>query len=393
MERFGVEDQRTRGVLVVDDEQLNVKVLRGFLDDAWKVHEAASGEEALSIAMSVPLDVVIADQRMPGMTGVELLERLRRERPDVAGVVLTGYADMQALESAINRANAFRFLRKPWEPAEILQVVEQASASVAQRRTIAKLVALLVARTDELSASLQRLEAQQRMMVDLERLGTIGQLTSGVTHDLRNVMVALRAAEWEIAQTTVSPLLRETMTAGVNGVDNLLQTLRTVHEYARTGSLRLTLVDPADVVKDALALARMDTAYRLRRVECDVATGLPQLSADRQKLTQVLVNLVRNAVHATEQRAAVRIAAAVRAAGEIEFAVEDEGPGVPPELRERLFQPFASGKGAGGLGMGLYMARLIVESHHGRIAVADRPRGGTRFEVILPVAASTEPAG
>jgi signal transduction histidine kinase len=250
-------------------------------------------------------------------------------------------------------------------------------------------VNLLAQRSDELSASLERVESQQRMLLDLERLGTIGRLASGLTHDLRNVMVALRGAEWEIAQSTVCPSLHEVMTAGIAGVDNLLRTLETLHGYARTGSLTLALepVAPESVVKDALAIARMDMRYRLAPVKCDVRPELPQLRADRQKLTQVLVNLVRNALQATDGRAGVRVAASARESGEVVFAVEDEGPGLPPDLAGRLFQPFASNKG-GGLGMGLYMARLIVESHQGRISAADRPEGGARFEVVLPPVAA-----
>jgi signal transduction histidine kinase len=373
-------------VLLVDDEPLNLMVLRGFLEDGWTVHEASSARQALSIAAEVPLDVVLADHRMPGMTGIELLEELRRRRPDIAGIVLTGYADMQALESAINRANVFRFLRKPSDAAEIVEVLDQASAFVGQRRTIERLVNLLAQRTDELSGSLERLASQQQMMMELERLGTMGRLSAGITHDLRNVMVALRSAEWEIGQSAVSDTLRETMTAGVAGVDSLLRTLQTLHDYARTGSLSLQLgsVAPASVVSDALAIARMDLRYRLRRVECEVCDALPPLRGDRQKLTQVVVNLVRNALQATEAHAGVRVIATRGASHDVVFAVEDEGPGVPPEIRERLFQPFVSSKGSGGLGMGLYMARIIVESHRGRISVGERPGGGARFEVVLP---------
>jgi signal transduction histidine kinase len=385
VERLGVESQRTGGVLLVDDEEFNLKVLRSFLDEAWHVHIATSGAQALAVGAGVPLDVIVTDQRMPGMSGVDLLEEFRRRRPDVAGIVLTGYADMQSLESAINRANAFRFLRKPWEPADVIQAVEQASAQVVQRRTIEKLVGLLARRSEELHASVEQLRMQQQLLLGLERLGTIGKLASGITHDLRNVMVALRTAEWEMSQTAVSPALRETMTVGLSGVDNLLSMLQTVHEYARTGSLTLQMkaVDPAAVVKDAIAISRMDLLFRLRKVECAVGPQLPTLKADRQKLTQVLVNLVRNALHATGDGAAVRVAARAVGDGTVEFAVEDDGPGVAPEQRDKLFQPFASTKGEKGLGMGLYMAKLIVESHHGRIRLADRPRGA-RFEVVLP---------
>ena len=384
VERLGVESQGTRGVLLVDDEELNLRVLRGFLEDHWVVHEARSGAEALELAAKVPLDVVIADQRMPEMTGVELLAELRRRRSDLAGIILTAYADMQSMESAINRANVFRFMRKPFEPPEIIQAVEQASADVVQRRTIAKLVQLLALRGDELRKSLEELQAQQQMLLHLERLGTIGKLAAGVTHDLRNLMVAFRAAEWEMEKGTFSPALREIVTLGLAGADNIVRTLGTLHEFSRTGRLELDLkpVDPAAVVQDALAIVRMDPTFKLHVVSSSVTPGLPAMRGDRQKLTQVLVNLVRNALHATKPGEKVHVSAEHRDGGVV-FAVEDEGPGVAPDVRERLFQPFTSTKGDQGFGLGLYMARVIVLSHRGQLGLVDRPRGA-RFEVVVP---------
>jgi signal transduction histidine kinase len=386
VERFGVGPQGTGGILLVDDEELNLRVLRSFLEDRWTVHLASSGAAALEIAATAPLDVVVADQRMPGMTGLEMLEELRRRRPEVAGIVLTAFADMQALESAINRAGVFRFLRKPSHPTEIIQAVEQASATVAQRRMIEKLVSLLARRTDELHHSLEQVKAQQQMLLHLERLGTAGRLTAGIAHDLRNVMVAFRAAEWEIGNNPDLPApLREILSLGLAGMENMLRTLQTLHEFVRTGSLALELndIDPADVVTDSLAIARLDPAFKMRVVKTEVSAGLPRVRADRQKLTQVLVNLVRNALYATQPSEGVRVSVGVSAGGQVGIAVEDEGPGVPPEIRARLFQPFASGKGESGVGLGLYMARLIVESHGGTLELAQAPRGA-RFEVALP---------
>jgi signal transduction histidine kinase len=361
-------------------------VLRGFLEDSWEVHEAGSGAEALEVAAKVPLDVVIADQRMPGMTGVELLTELRVRRPDLLGIILTAYADMPSMESAINRANVFRFLRKPFEPSDVVQALEQASADVVHRRTIAKLVELLARRSEELRKSFEELQDQQQMLLHVERLVTIGKLTAGVTHDLRNLMVAFRAAAWEMEKATVPPALREIVTLGLAGAENMVRTLGTLNEFARTGKLELDLqlTDAAAVVKDALAIVSMDPTFKLHRVSSEVRPDLPAVRGDRQKLTQVLVNLVRNALHATKPGDRV-VVSAERREGAVVFAVEDDGPGVSPEIRDRLFEPFTSSKGDKGFGLGLYMARLIAVSHRGKIELVDRP-GGARFEVAIPQA-------
>jgi signal transduction histidine kinase len=187
--------------------------------------------------------------------------------------------------------------------------------------------------------------------------------------------------------------VREIVSLGLAGVENMVRTLGALHEFSRTGALALELeaVDPAAVVTDAVAIARMDRAFKLHVVTCEVPAGLPAVRGDRQKLTQVVVNLVRNALHATKPEERVRVGALARG-DEVVIAVEDDGPGVPPEVRSRLFQPFASTKGEAGLGLGLYMARLIVVSHRGRLELVERPRGA-RFEVALPSAALRATAG
>jgi signal transduction histidine kinase len=383
--RFGAQDLITRGVLLVDDEPLNLKVLKSFLEDDYKVYQVASGAEALALAEETPLDVVIADQRMPEMTGTELLGRLRAVRPDVAGILLTAFADEGTARSAINQAGVLRFLRKPFDPDELQEALAHAMATVGQRRTIAKLMELLAARTDELSSSLAQVRANQEQMLHLERLSTMGQLAAGVLHDLRNVTVSMRAVELEIAQTATAPELVETLQVGMKGVDSLTATLEAMCQFSRGGVVNLPQrgVTPAAVLKDALAIARMDPNYRGRTVEVAVDDGLSMVRGDQQKLTQVMVNLIRNALQASGEHTTVRVRAEAGRAVVL-LAVEDDGPGVSAELSDHLFQPFVSTKGKGGMGMGLYMARLIVESHQGQISCRNRPQGGARFQVSLP---------
>jgi signal transduction histidine kinase len=380
----GVGETRNRGILIVDDERPNLTVLRNFLEAGYHVLEAQSGPEALEIAKNAEIDVVITDQRMPEMSGVELLENVRLLKPDVAGIVLTGFTDPPALISAINRARVFRFLRKPWQPDDILEAVRQASEHVYQTRAIQKLVALLAKRTQELDSSLSEVRKTQRQLLHLERLSTMGRLATGVIHDLRNLMVSLGYIEGVLQQRSIAADVQESVKVGMQGVDNLIHTLEALHQFARGGGLQLekSRIAASQVVQDAIAISRMDLNYRMHKVGVRIDEGLPPLVGDRQKLTQVLVNLVRNALQATAVWRHVNIEASVHG-GQVIFAVEDEGPGVPVEIRNNLFKPFVSSKGEGGMGMGLYMAKLIIDSHAGEIAVLDRPEGGARFEVRL----------
>lgn len=395
LQRFEVGEQLTRGVLLVDDEQPNLDVLGSFLEADYDIYTATSGAEALRIAASTPIDVVITDQRMPAMTGIELLEHLRLIKPDVAGIVLTAYTDTSALISAINQAQVFRFLKKPWQAEEVFEALAQASRSVYQERAIQHLVERLASRTDELAKTLEELRAAQQGMLHLERLVITGRLAAGITHDLRNAMTGLIFLDNEVQQRDVDPEFAECVTVGVAGVRNLLGSLETMNQFVREKRLSMAMewFDPARIVLDAAAVMRMDLNYRKRNVQVDAVEGvLPKILGDRQKLVQVMVNLIRNAIQATQDKQTVAISAGRSADGEVLLAVEDEGPGVPAEVQARLFEAFQSTKGEQGMGMGLYMSRMIVRHHSGQIACVDRAGGGARFEVKVPVAPSGPPS-
>lgn len=386
VERHGIVDLLSHHVLLVDDELLNLEVLAAILeDDGYSVHLAGSAAEALRQLDGLELDVILTDQRMPVMTGVELLERVHERRPDIAGIVLTGYTDSPAIIAAINRAQAFRFLTKPWRTEEILAALRQASQHVFQVRAIARLVEQLGQRNEQLQEALDDLRATQQHLLHLERQGTIGRLTSGILHDLRNLLQRLSFLEDEIAEQDVSEETREVVHIGVSGVRTLHDTLTTLNTFARVGKLNLTLatVSVKDVVNDSLAVLSMDKELRQRKLVVDVEDDLPRFVGDRRMLTQAMVNLISNAIQATTRGQWLRIAVEGRENNGLLLAVEDEGPGVPAELRERLFTPFATTKGEQGMGMGLYMARLVAEAHGGSIVYEDRPAGGARFEIRL----------
>jgi signal transduction histidine kinase len=385
VERYGVRELLTGGILLVDDDSPNLDVLAAILSPPFKVHTAESGMAALGIVAEQPLDVIITDQRMPEMTGVELLEKVRATRPDIAGLVLTAYSDHSAMVQAINRAQAFRFLGKPWDEGTILAAVDQARDHVFRHRAIVKLVDDLAIRNDELARAIDKIQTTQQQLLHMERLGTIGRLTAGVTHDLRNFLMGLTYLEQELVGGTVSGELQESFSIGLAGIRNLLNTLETMQHFARTGHLGVSMaeVQPYAVVHDAMSVLRMDMEARRRRLVESVSPDLPAMIGDRRKLTQVLVNLLRNAVQATTQGQMVCMNAEPGPSGGIILAVEDEGPGVSAEVRDRLFEAFSTTKGDGGMGMGLYMARMIVESHGGQLVCTDREGGGTRFEVRL----------
>jgi signal transduction histidine kinase len=311
-------------------------------------------------------------------------------KPDVAGILLTAYTDTPVLISAINRARVFRHMKKPWDPDELLAAVAQASEYVHQCRLNIRLVNLLARRSEELGNALDELRATQQHMQHMERLGTMGRLAAGVTHDLKNVLQGLMMLEriattWQVPTQVMDPLR-----VNVAAMRNLMGSLSSLNQFASRGALDMatTPLEPADVLRDAETVARMDVAYRERKLVVSVGPKLPTILGDRQKLVQVMVNLLRNALQATEVNQTIRVDARAGTNETIVFAVEDEGAGIPEHLARRVFDPFFSTKGEQGRGMGLYMARLIAESHGGtlRLVAPEHLKRGTRFELVIPAA-------
>jgi DNA-binding NtrC family response regulator len=126
-------------ILLVDDEPEILFSLRGLLRHEFDVHTAKSGAEALAILQRQPVHVIMTDQRMPEMTGVELLRRARGECPQAIRMVFTGYADIKSVVDAINHGQIYRYLTKPWDPDELSQALHEACAyydRVAERRRL-----------------------------------------------------------------------------------------------------------------------------------------------------------------------------------------------------------------------------------------------------------------
>jgi two-component system sensor histidine kinase KdpD len=159
---------------------------------------------------------------------------------------------------------------------------------------------------------------------------------------------------------------------------------------------QLALTHPAAVVQGALHRIRPSLGERPLRL--DVSSHLPSIRMDAGQMERVLANLIQNAIKYTPAGSAIGVSARLSAtSNELELAVEDEGPGVPLEDRERIFEPFfrepaaAAGR-APGYGLGLAICKSIVLAHGGRIQVGDAPGGGAHFSVFLPAGVGRRPA-
>jgi signal transduction histidine kinase len=248
-------------------------------------------------------------------------------------------------------------------------------------------------RRDRRSAAL--LEAQMRAidetrarLAQSEKLAALGQLAATVAHEVRNPLAVIRSAAQDIGEhlpPSDEDALRSSsfITAEIDRLTNVVSSLLA---FARPLKIERREVAVADVFERALLLARGPTGLRQVPVRQRLAPNLPRLEADADLLCQVLVDLLVNAAEAVPPEGDIALEAEAAGDDGVEIRVADSGPGIPADLRARIFEPFFTTR-PGGTGLGLAVARQIVEAHGGRIAAGDRPGGGACFTVLLPAAA------
>ncbi|MFN8641612.1 MAG: ATP-binding protein [Candidatus Binatia bacterium] len=244
-----------------------------------------------------------------------------------------------------------------------------------QRRT----AALLQAQTEAIAAWRAR-------VAQSDKLAALGQLAATIAHEVRNPLAVMRSAAQTLTETLppAGAASRQASDFIIAEIDRLAAVVNSILAYARPLQLTPRPVAVADLLERVLLLAGDDLAARGVRIERTDGSGLPAVHADPDLITQLLLGLLGNAAEAMAAGGAVRLGASA-AQGVVQLSVDDAGPGVPAELRERIFEPFFTTRSRG-TGLGLAVARQIVEAHGGRIEVGDAPSGGARFTVTLPAA-------
>ena len=241
-----------------------------------------------------------------------------------------------------------------------------------------------------------RLKTKEAEAARAARFTLVSGMASALAHEISQPMTAARALA-RSAQHLLRgsppdlPRAEGNLATLIAQIDHASGVVRRMRDFLRRGRPHVSTVDLAGVLDDAVALVRADAAVHQVRIELQVPGDLPAIHGDAVQLEQVIINLVHNAIEAIaaagQSDGCIRIAVARLAAG-IEIGVLDNGPGIAPDLAERLFEPLTTSKDEG-LGLGLPICASIIESHGGRIWVHSRALGATEFRLSLPVQADT----
>jgi two-component system NtrC family sensor kinase len=366
-------------VLFVDDEPENLVVFEAACADRFAVLTAGSAHEALELMHSHEVAVLIADQRMPGATGLELLERARTEHPRCVRMLVTAYSDLATAIDAINRGRVRRYLCKPWDPDE--------------------LCAALTEGIDFYQMSM-KLCALERRLRETERVYALGVITAGLARELRKPVGTMRSSLSRVrdqVRQVASAISTEgngpLLSARLLEVDEELGEAHVCAERVLdvvrgieipTGQSVDQTSDPSEVLRLSLRLLQSEIRASTS-LELDVKPT-PHVAGSVALLGQVVINLLVNALHSVSSEPRAKRMLLIRLGHEppwVRLEIADTGPGIAPELLDRMFDPFLITGRSSTAGLGLAISKSIVEAIGGQIEVENRARGGTLFRVRL----------
>lgn len=359
-------------LLIVDDEPDNLEALRRQLRNHYTVETTTSGAEALRLLQQKTFNVIISDQRMPQVTGVELLEKAQRICPDTTRILLTGYSDLDAVIQAINRGNVYRYIPKPWDPNELQIALKQAVDANLMRTALAhKTQQLEKALTD-----LQALDAAKARFLNL------------VSHELNTPLTALGGFVSLLEQAEPLPQteLKKSVAALRRAHDRLETIVQEVLEFVRLEADRewpLSTVALDEVLRNlGKTLKPFEKSHQVELVL--QLLGSPSCTLNPARIEQALKLLLRYFVSSAPAKSRVR-AVLKATSGEIVLEISRSGPPLPATALEPLemtTQPLSHGRD---LGISLSIAKRIIDRHGGSLNVVPDLDEGAAIRLTLPM--------
>ncbi|MBA3543753.1 MAG: hybrid sensor histidine kinase/response regulator [Chthoniobacterales bacterium] len=371
-------------VLVIDDEMGPRESLRMLLKPSYQVHTADSVERGLQLLSENKPDAIVMDIRMPGVTGIEGLRRIRQIDPHLSVIMLTGFGALETAKEAL-RLGANDYISKPFDAREMREVI---SRNVERTR---------LHRTSESAAS-EIKELNNRLLQELaqkERLASLGQASAEFVHDIGNPLTIV----WGYVQLLAKKLEESDSAENPNGgssnkeLEIIEQNVRLCRDlltmwqsYGSVEAAPQQLISVSEIVRevvDSVGAMAKETAIELK---CDVTSDPCSLKGDAVQITRAIQNVIINAIQASGESKATVDVSCVRKDFYVDVRVADNGHGINPEQIAKIFDPyFTTKQGKSGTGLGLYITKKVVEDHNGSIKVDSSPDVGTTITIRLPL--------
>lgn len=394
-------------LLIVDDEEGPRQSLNVIFKSTYNILMADNGPDALALAASNHIDAAILDIRMEGMSGTELLGKLKEHDPRIEIMMLTAYETLETAKEAI-RFGACDYLTKPFE----IPVLREAVANAMERRALTERISDNSKQVADLSHQLH----DQRLKEELAR--TQNEIYESVMHDIGSPLTAISVLiqvlnqDLEMTRGAADPaMVREQLRKVNQQVGRCIALSRRYLDYARQRANGQNEVLVNQCLKDVYELVAANPAARDNTVEVEPLMVDVKTSVNGTDLIQVLINLVVNALQSTERPHGVKLWAEyldtplseegmgdgvdhvfagrdqfINEAPLVAIHVEDDGDGIPREVMTRIFETYFTTKPEGqGTGLGLGIVQRLLANAGGALRAESNPGEGARFTVYARV--------
>lgn len=379
---------KKKTILFVDDEQFVLDGLNRLLWEyrkIWKLAFALSGEEALEIIRREKPDLVVADVMMPGMSGFELLERIKKENLSTPVIMLTGYQERTLKRQALD-LGAFDFLNKPINKEDLVSRINATFRIHTAEVEFRRLENLVDTQEGIIKSSERKIEylSKRRYNKDEIQAGRYRAICGAAVHSLKGEFLHIGFAIEQIRESgSMSPdilgecdMIERSMTFSRILLQRLI-------DYLDIGRLRLEPIDTRELVKKTELLARPRLLSNIN-MKITIAPDIkkPMVSGNFEQLMGVLLELINNASNALRKKRGTIELSLEERDGEITISITDDGEGIPTKIRDRLFTEQVPSQS--GLGLGLFLSYNVVRELGGNLILKNSSSKGTTFLVLLP---------
>lgn len=370
-------------ILVIDDEKATLSMFRLLLGaHDYTVLVAENGAAGLEVFRKERPPIVFTDIKMPGMDGIEVLEKIKEQSPDTEVIMITGHGDMELAIQSL-KFDATDFITKPIN-SDVLEI--------ALKRAREKIT--LKSKLREYTENLEQLvEERTRKLVEAERLAAVGQTVAGLAHAIKNISIGLKGGTFVLEkgfELNNEKYLRQGWDMVKGSVDRIRNTALDLLSFGKERVPEYQLCDPNRPVQEVYDLMLPRAHEHGVTLELDLDKSIPDVWFDPEGIHRCLLNLATNAIDActdiscSHSRGKVVLQSRKTEGWAVEYLVVDNGCGIDEETKARIFQSFFSTKGSKGSGLGLMITRKIIDEHRGVIEFESERTKGTRFMIRLP---------
>lgn len=369
----------TLGLLLVDDEDgFRTTIAKRLGKRGFVPMQASSGEECLDIVGRKPVDVVVLDVKMPGMSGIDTLKAIKQAYKKIQVILLTGNITVSDGIEGI-KSGAFDYLTKPVEIDHLVNKIKQAFE--------------MIRLEEEKQKELEYRAKLEKKMIDTERLVSLGTMSTGIAHEINNPLAIINESAGFMKQVIIQPETsripqKEALLMGIEKIEKSVKRARKItHQllgHVKKQKSQISEVDLKALLSETLGLLEREVEEKNIQINWKTDKKKKVLWSDPYQIRQILINLLSNAVHAVTKNGAITLSL-WETDVDINLEIKDNGIGIPKKNLGKIFDPFFTTKPFDeGTGLGLFVVHKIISSLNGEIMVESTLGRGSSFVIKLP---------